>query len=528
VRDDPSMRSTPTEKIGRGLFALAVTLSRAACAFGPIVFCLTAVVVLRSAPDHGISAAARIFLESLESAALWATTITALSAAAISTAIGAMLAPVCTGRGRRALAETARLFLLAAILSPIFLPQAAIGGVIAHMTSIGPAPTPGLVSPILRWSALCLTWVVATLPWSVLFSAWADRSTGDAEKKSTAILLAPRARLLIVLLRKRRAIATLLLVLFSAMFADLATPPHFGVETIGSKASWEFQTTLDPFASLTILLPFWLMSALLIALMPESGNDRTAGSSWVGRPPILRAIVTAVVVFVGPLLGAAHTAGEIFSPTGVVDRLRDPAAESLATAMIGAVFAATAALISSADELARIGKRTRAVDRWGTFSIALLVFCPGLLSGFLWASTAGFFPAIDRDLFFWVAVFQTTAVWGAVAAWALPLDDADRAGAALGLSPWRRFAASLSGSSGNRAVVAAFLGGAAAMRDIDLSSGFVRPGGETLAVRLAQGLHFGFRPETAEIAAGLQIAAYLSAVLFLVVGRMKGGRRGSD
>lgn len=522
------MRSTPSERIGRGLSALAVVLSRAACVFGPIVFGLTAVVVFRSAPEDGASAAARIFVESFASVAFRATSITALSAAALSTAIGAVLSPLIAGRGRTALGETARIMLVAAIFAPIFLPHAAIGGVIAHMTSIGPAPTPGLVSPILRWSGLGLTWIVATLPWSMLFSAWADRSTGDAEKKSTAILLAPRARLPIVLRRRRRAIATLLLCLFAAMFADLATPPHFGVETIGSRAAWEFQTTLDPFASLAILLPFWLMTAFLIALVPRANDVGTKGSSWERRPPILRGIIAAVVVFVGPCIGAAYTARPIFSLDGAVDRLRDPAAETTATAVIGALFAASAALVSSAAELARTGKRTRTSDRLGVFSIALLVFCPGLLSGFLWASTAGFCRAVDRDVFFWAGVFQSTAVWGAVAAWALPLDDADRAGAALGLSPWRRFCASLSGSSGSRAVVAAFLGGAAAMRDIDHAAGFVRPGGETLAVRLAQGLHFGFRPETAEIAAALQMVAYLLGAFFLVVGRIKGGRRGGE
>jgi hypothetical protein len=139
----------------------------------------------------------------------------------------------------------------------------------------------------------------------------------------------------------------------------------------------------------------------------------------------------------------------------------------------------------------------------GRFAAASLLAAPGLVLGLGAAALAAALPPALEGGVWWLGFLLRAGVWGALGAAMLGDAAIERAAAGLGLSPARRCVIAFGGPARAPLVIAAAAGAAAAMREIDYFAGFGRAGGETLAVRAAQLLHFGFRPQVAGVALAL-------------------------
>lgn len=428
----------------------------------------------------------------------------AAAAGAAAALLGVLAAPLLAWPpdGRPA-ARAGRLALLALALAPAALPAVAVGGALSSMTGLGPAPLPGAGREILRWSGLALGWTLAFAPLAALAAAAAWRAVPRSEAKAALALLgAPGLRRHVLLPRLRAPAALIAAGVFVLAAGDVATPPHFGVETVASRLALGFQLSLDTRACALGALPVWLALAALLAVAlrpPRAPAGPAPAPLPSGRSASAAALLLAaatVLLLGGACVRALEPAETSWWARHVPEILRtllEAGAAAVAGAALGLVLLGIRA---AAPGGAPAGGAAGAALRG---ALALPLATSGLVFGLGLAGAAAWLPPSADGAVAWSATLLRAAPWAVLAGVLLPSPPVVRAAAALGIPPLRR--ATLLYRAGGSGVlpVAAASAAAAALREVDLAGALGRPGGETLGVRAAQLLHYGFRPEVAEV-----------------------------
>ena len=463
--------------------SIPLELARALPLPAAAALCITlpALVVLDALGGGGLGAAGKVLswlgLKSV---------LAALLAGVLAATLGLFPAilPARPAIARKALLA---LWLAGAALPPVFL-----GGVVSHWLGLGPAPPPGAGEGLVRWLALACCWGLSLAPLATLVVLASSR-VPTAEWNAARQMLAPVKRFQVVLwprLRPGLAVSALAAAILAWM--DAATPAHFGVDTVASAASFHFMTTLDSGAAGAMLLPAWLLAALIVWLLPrlrervEAVRAPRAGAlAWL---PSLAAVAAGSAL---PLCWLGARAGE-----GFMNRHGGELVNSLDYAARGAAVCALATVAMAVWlALQRVPGRPRGRGVLAA-SFALVLFAPGLALGFAAVAANARLPAPE--------LWWNLSLLLRCGAFALPLWlwldlPAARAGAALGVRPALNARVALRAHGPRLAFAGALAGAAAALREVDLFTAFALPAQESLAARSAQMLHFGMGADVAEL-----------------------------
>ena len=389
--------------------------------------------------------------------------------------------------------------LAAVVLAPLALPPVFVGGVLSDVGGLGPAPSRGAGAELARWSGLTATWALSFAPLAALGARAALARVPAAEWHAARLMAPPSAPFRLVLWPRLRAPFALLAAAVATLaVTDVVTPPHFGVDTVASRAAFEFLTTLDHDAAYLASAPTWLVLVLAVAWLARPLTlapprralplhpNRATGSAAVGYAGVALALPASWALF------ATGGAGRVLDAAG---RLGPELRATLAALALVTVAAAGAAAMRVALGAARAPAGPTAPRLAERLAIAAPLCAPGLVVGLVLASTP-FHPSLDRMVFAGGLLLRTLP-WALLVAFAAQAPPAARASAALGVPARRRARLALGGGTASLSALAALVAAAALLREVDLFAGFALAGSETLAVRAAQELHYGLRAEAA-------------------------------
>ncbi len=448
------------------------------------------------------------------------------SSVAVSSAIAAAIAGLLSATlGLGAgwfLASRSRPRVALALLYPaLCVPAVFLGGVLSDVTGLGPAPGPPGGPAWLRHGALIVAWSFAYAPLAGLAGFAALGTIPRAEWNAARLSLGLRARVRILLAPRLSPPFALIAAAVAALaFHDVATPAHFGVETLASLIAFDFQATLDVAGSAAAALPSWMIASLVLArLVLQAPSVRTTTPPRY-EPRLLAAASYAAVVVIAAMLPAAwavHRAG-----TRIIAEATRLAPELLHSARLAAIVAVVAALVVAG----AIGARVLAPTARGredapslvVRALAVLPFAaPGIVVGLFGVGldqTLG----IGSSVAWWFAFLARVVPWAWIGWILVHSTSADRAAQAVGTPAPARLLHAWIGPRGTPILIGALAASAAALREIELFAVFSLPGEETLAARAAQGLHYGLGPDVAtamllQIGAAALVAATGVAVL---------------
>ncbi|MCC6574894.1 MAG: hypothetical protein IT462_14030 [Planctomycetes bacterium] len=454
--------------------------------------------------------------------AMFSTTGVASIAAALAAGVIATLLALAPGvmlAGRaRGLGAIALVFWLGGLALPVVF----LGGAYSYIFELGPAPPISAGGSLLRWAALSLVWGLAFTPPASLVIAAAVRAIPAAELRAAMVHLTPWRRWRAVIL-PRMGPGLLLAALVSAAFAmmDAATPPHFGVESTASLAQLEFQRSLETAPAATAMLAPWLVAAVAAAFIlrndPAPAGSSPARPGWVGGLTFAAAVLT-VLLPGGWMLyrGVSH-----LTPA-LLGQLTGEIGNTLAYVAVAALVCAAVAELALAATAAKADPLARPA-RLNTFSALVLLLAPGFGLGLAGVAANARVPS---GVWWWLAFLLRVAPWGLVAAVAIGNLNAARAATALGMPASRRIKGTLRDHGWRPAMLAALAGAAAALREVDLFSAFCPPGGESLAARSAQLLHYGMRPGLSALMTVQMACALVLGALLVVLSNVRRGGNG--
>lgn len=385
----------------------------------------------------------------------------------------------------------------------------------------------GVNGALRRWVPLEIfslpgaVWILALLLWPVsalgIFSAWQKLDTAHLEldpglrgANLLRFLLLPAARSALVISG---------VITFALALNNFAVPAILQVKVFPAEVWVQFNTSLDALAALRMSWPLILGPALLIFFLRgeaipwprESANDlgpqlsRQLGPFWLGASQVVCAVVLGLSLFV-PL------AQIVFNTRTWKEFL--PALAAGQSALAHSVFyAATAAVVTVG-----CGVLLMRVRGLGWLWIFFLV--PGVLLG-VGASTAGNHPVL-----FWFSrtsgiVIALLAVRHLAVAHALAraahqaldtnLVDAARVNGAAGFALFRH--AVLPQMAGPLAA-AGYVVFVLSLWDVETTLLVMPPGGETLAVRIFNLLHYGHNSQVNALCLILLLAALVPLGVF--------------
>lgn len=460
------------------------------------------------ASGHGRGAdLARAAVQTLVATETVSTLLAALAAAALATAIGFCLACYFVDPARGRAAAGLRFVLGGALLIPLAQPAVFLGGVISDLTGCGPAPSSQLGPALSRWAGLVVTWAFCFAPLAALACAYALRSLPRAEWVAARAMLGMRTALRVLLWPRLRGTTLWVGAAIAAMaFNDLVTPPHFGVETLSSRIAFDFQTSLDREASGAAALPPWLALVAILLLLARPARTTTnlgrgrapvfeLGRSWLVRGVVTAYFLLAVLLPIGlawrRVARAGARATDVF--TRHAPEIENALVFGFAAALIGACVGLLATLHTASVQSPNAWFR-----RLLFVALALPLCAPGLVMALTAVGMGAALPASMAPLAWWLVFSIRCAAFGGLALLLAGRSRATRAAAVLGVGFGRRVRIALRGEGLLLVAIAAFSAAACAWRDVDLWGAGALPDSETLTVRAAQSMHFGFRAPVCE------------------------------
>ncbi|MFG0315696.1 MAG: hypothetical protein ACF8XB_00380 [Planctomycetota bacterium JB042] len=467
--------------------------------------------------DDGVVAAAfAAWTDPASLATVPAALVAGLLAAALGLGLGAFLDGVKTTGGR----VLAGLSMLPLATPPVFL-----GGVVADLTGLGPAPMGGAAA-LARWGGLVCVQALAFAPVAALATWAALRAIPDAERKAARLLRSRReAWRLSIGPAVRRPLVLTVAAVFALAATDVAVPPHFGVETLASRVAQGFLLSLDAERSAAAAWPLWAALAVAVAVA-LAGAPRATGAGGrriavvpPARGPAFLTLAYVAVAVAAPFAHALAHAGLDEGGLAVFGKFGDELGATLATVGLGLALGAGAAAACVAVGAAGGGVGTRTAA--GRFALRLALAIPFCAPG-VWVGVAAVDAAARAGATVTVPVVAAALLlrvlpWAAIGALVVGRSAAVRAARAAGVPAARRASLAARGEASGPMAAAAIAVAAAAAREVDLYAACAVPETETLALRAADALHYGFVADAARPIA-LQQAALVAATLLLAVG----------
>lgn len=463
--------------------------------------------LLRASAQGRGAELARAALQALGTATTLSTVLAALASAALATGIGFCLACFFVDPARGRAAGCLRFALGGAFLIPLAQPPVFLGGVISDLTGCGPAPSSQLGPALLRWAGLIATWALCFAPLAALACAFALRSLPRAEWVTARSMLGTRTALRMLLWPRLRGTTLWVGAAIAALaFNDLVTPPHFGVETLSSRIAFDFQTSLDRGASAAAALPPWLTLVAILLLLARPARTLTSlgrarapafelGRSWLVRSTVILYLMLAVLLPMALAWQRVARAGvrstDVF--TRHARELENTVMFGFAAALIGACVGLLATLQMASDAPKAWIRRLLFI------ALALPLCAPGLVMALTAVGMGAALPVSLAPCAWWLVLLIRCAAFGGLALLLVGRSRATRAAAVLGVGFGRRVWIALRGEGLLLVAIAALSAAACAWRDVDLWGAGAMPDSETLTVRAAQSMHFGFRAPVCEL-----------------------------
>ncbi len=434
------------------------------------------------------------------------TLLAALTAAVLAIGIGFCLACFFVDPARGRTAGFLRLALGGALLIPLAQPTVFLAGAISDLTGCGPAPSSQLGPALLRWAGLVITWALCFAPLAALACAFALRSLPRAEWVTARSMLGTRTALRVLLWPRLRGTTLWVGAAIGALaFNDLVTPPHFGVETLSSRIAFDFQTSLDREASAAAALPPWLALIAIFLVLARPARTTISlgrapsiglGRSWPVRGVVGLYLSLAVLLPTGLAWQRVASAGA--RSAGIFTRHAREIENTLVLGVTAALVGACVGLLAAV-RTADLHSPKAWSRRLLFVALAMPLCAPGLVLALTAVGMGAALPASAAPLAWWLVLCIRCAAFGGLALLLAGRSRSTRAAAALGVGFGRRVWIALRGEGLPLVTIAALSAAACVWRDVDLWGAGALPDSETLTVRAAQSMHFGFRAPACEL-----------------------------